>query len=194
MRKYLVGALAGFLLTLPFYAFGSQISTMIGKKIQTEYDVLVNGKQLSVKAVAFDGTSYSPNRAIADALGMDIKLENKTVVFTSKTPPVVADTGSTSVATPTSTTTTVTTPQGGVAVPDNSELDTINTRLGEIAKAESEYLGKSSQLMLEYNIHPEKRGEIEAQTKSLEDGIRPLLEEKKDLLKRKAELEAQATP
>lgn len=87
MKKYIVGALFGFLLSVPFTAFGEELASMIGKTVQAENPVVVNGKVLEVKSVNIDGTTYSPNRAIAEALGMDIKFEDNTVIFEEKAVP-----------------------------------------------------------------------------------------------------------
>ena len=81
MKKFMAGLLVGFLLTIPAYAIAEQAS-MVGKKVQTEYPVFVDGKKLNVKAIAIDGTSYAPLRAIGEAIGYDVKFQDKTVVFT----------------------------------------------------------------------------------------------------------------
>jgi len=84
MRKYLIGALFGFLLAFPFTVFADEIASLVGEKVQAENVVVVNGKELSVRAVNIKGTTYSPNRAIADALGLNIKFEDQKVKFESK--------------------------------------------------------------------------------------------------------------
>lgn len=83
MRKYIVGFMVGLLFASAFPVYGA-VTSMIGKKVQAENKVEVNGKSLDVTSVNIGGTTYAPNRAIADALGMDIKFENNTVVFSSK--------------------------------------------------------------------------------------------------------------
>lgn len=82
MRKYVVGFLVGLLVasTLPVYG---AISSMVGKEVKVEYPVIVDGKSLDVKAIAIDGVSYSPNRALTDALNLGIGFENKTIYITS---------------------------------------------------------------------------------------------------------------
>lgn len=82
MRKYFVGAVVGFLLASAIPAYGA-VSSLVGKKIQNEYTVYVDGIALETKAIAIDGTSYAPNRALADALGVDIAFKNKSVVVTT---------------------------------------------------------------------------------------------------------------
>jgi len=84
MRKYLIGTLIGFLLAIPLTAFADEITSLIGEKVQAENVVVVNREELPIKAVNINGTTYSPNRAIADALGMDIKFEEQKVIFETK--------------------------------------------------------------------------------------------------------------
>lgn len=102
MRKYIIGGLVGFLLAVPFTAFGEQISTVIGKQVKSEHAVLVDGKQLDKKAILIDGTTYAPLRAVADAVGYDAAFTNNTVVLSNPSaegelmttePPVTLPTG-----------------------------------------------------------------------------------------------------
>lgn len=80
MKKYIIGGLVGFLLAVPFTAFGEQL-TNIGKKVQEEYDVMVDGEKLPVKAISIDGTTYTPNRTLSEALDYDITFADNTVVY-----------------------------------------------------------------------------------------------------------------
>lgn len=80
MRKYVVGFVVGLLFASAFPAYGA-VSSMVGKKVQAENTVYVNGKQLPIRSVNIDGTTYSPNRAIADAVGLEVKFENNSVIF-----------------------------------------------------------------------------------------------------------------
>lgn len=85
MRKYVIGALFGFLLASVVPAYGA-VSSLVGKKITKEYKVTVDGVELSKKSIAVDGTSYVPARSFAEAFGYDISLQNNTVVFESVDP------------------------------------------------------------------------------------------------------------
>jgi hypothetical protein len=82
MRKYVIGFLIGVLFASAYPVYGA-VSSMIGKEVQVEYDVLVNGEKLPVKAVAIDGISYTPNRALSDALQAKIGFENNQVIITT---------------------------------------------------------------------------------------------------------------
>ncbi|KIL35180.1 hypothetical protein SD71_16285 [Cohnella kolymensis] len=83
MKKIVISFLSGALLMFSGQALAGPISN-IGKKIEAEYVVIVDGKELDSKAIASSGTTYTPNRAIADAIGYDVKFENQTVIYTKK--------------------------------------------------------------------------------------------------------------
>lgn len=80
MRKYFIGALAGFLLTIPFTT-GAESTSFVGKKITKEYDVIVDGKKIPVKAISINGTSFTPNRALADSIGYDVAFTGDAVIL-----------------------------------------------------------------------------------------------------------------
>jgi hypothetical protein len=75
VRKYLIGILIGVALTISTSVFAEDIQTLIGVKVQGEFPVKLNGEQLVKPAIVINGTSYLPNRTIADALGMDITFD-----------------------------------------------------------------------------------------------------------------------
>lgn len=77
MKKYLIGAVAGFLLSLSVTAYADDISSAVGKVVGGETTVKVDGTQLSKKALIVDGTAYLPVRAIADAVKYDVKYDPK---------------------------------------------------------------------------------------------------------------------
>lgn len=83
MKKFVSGLLVGFLLALPAFAAAEQFS-MVGKKVQVEYPVFIDGEQLPVNAIAIDGTSYAPLRVVGEAIGYDVSFKNKKVIFESK--------------------------------------------------------------------------------------------------------------
>jgi hypothetical protein len=83
MRKYVIGFIIGVFLTLPTAIFADEVSN-VGKRIAAEVPVILNGKELPVKAVAFDGTSYAPVRVIAEALGLEVDFQDRKVILTSR--------------------------------------------------------------------------------------------------------------
>lgn len=77
MRKYIVGFLAGVLVATAGAAAADNIS-LVGKKIQSEADVTLDGHVID-KAVIVDGKSYAPIRSVADAVGVDVGYEKGVV-------------------------------------------------------------------------------------------------------------------
>lgn len=59
-------------------AFGSSVS-QIGKKIQTEYTVTIDGQKLKVPAIAVDGQSFAPVRAFGNAAGYEVSVNGKDI-------------------------------------------------------------------------------------------------------------------
>ena len=82
MKKFVSGLLIGFLLAIPTYAIAEQTS-MIGKTIESEYPVIIDGKELEVPAIVVDGRSFAPVRAIGEAMGLNVSFENQTVILTN---------------------------------------------------------------------------------------------------------------
>ncbi|GGH45896.1 hypothetical protein GCM10008014_08220 [Paenibacillus silvae] len=83
MKKYLAGFLAGVLFTIAGAAFADDIQSLIGKKIQGEAVVELNGQALDT-AIIVDGKSYAPVRAIGEAAGYDVSMQNKKIILGEK--------------------------------------------------------------------------------------------------------------
>ncbi|WP_339259604.1 hypothetical protein MKZ12_07325 [Paenibacillus sp. FSL R5-0713] len=84
MKKYVAGFLAGALFTLAGAAFADDIQSLIGKKIQGEAVVELNGQALDT-AIIVDGKSYAPVRVIGEAAGYDVSMQNKKIILDEKT-------------------------------------------------------------------------------------------------------------
>ena len=165
MKKYVIGIIIGVTLAISSQAVAGTTSNM-GKKVQAEYIVTVDGGSLDVKAVNIGGVTMSPNRALADAVGYNIALENGVVVFTKKKEAVV----------------------GVDSEAVTNELDKINARLKTLQAEISKIQLEGMTLPLKYMNDPEtyaiKKGELEERGKPLQDEL--------DTLNlRKAALEAQ---
>lgn len=66
----------------------AQVQSMIGKKVTGEYTVVVNGEKLSDKGAIIDGRANVPVRALSESLGVDIKVDGKTIMVTSEETPI----------------------------------------------------------------------------------------------------------
>lgn len=175
MKKIVFGIIIGAGLTFAVQA-GAETISNVGKKVQAEYEVIVDGKSLPVMAVAVGGTTLTPNRALADAVGYDIAFENDTVTFTKKK----VATEIVGIESP-----AVGTDPVVVANPTVDELTTINNRIKELT-------GQMGKLTAAgYTVIAKAAPGYEQKIKDLEAQGKPIQEELDALNKRKAELEAQ---
>ncbi len=74
MRRYLIGAIIGFALSLPLTSHAA-VENLIGRVVEGVFPVKVNGKEIEKQAIVIDGTSYLPVRAIGDALGLEVSFD-----------------------------------------------------------------------------------------------------------------------
>ncbi|OMF70519.1 stalk domain-containing protein [Paenibacillus glucanolyticus] len=85
MKKYL-GFVGAFILGAVVMAAGEDVSakvkSLVGQKVAGEYNVVVNGKELEQKGAVIAGTTNIPVRAVSEALGADLKVEDKTIYVT----------------------------------------------------------------------------------------------------------------
>lgn len=83
MKKYVASFLAGAVFVLSASAFADDIKSLVGKKIQGEAVVELNGQALDT-AIIVDGKSYAPVRAIGEAAGYDVSMQNKKIILGEK--------------------------------------------------------------------------------------------------------------
>lgn len=72
MKKAVASFIAGVLLTIGATTFADDIQSMIGKKIEGETSVTVDGSSIG-SAIIVDGKSYAPIRTIAEASGLTVE-------------------------------------------------------------------------------------------------------------------------
>jgi hypothetical protein len=177
MKKIIISIFIGAALVYSGSAMADSISK-IGKKVDAEYTVFVDGKELTVKAIGVEGVSTTPNRALAEAVGYDVEFRDNTIYFNKKIveresdireEPKVENAGDKMIG----------------------ELEQINEKLLEtdykfkiMAEARGRLIDEG------YNATPERKNEIEIEIKKLEADYEPVVEERVILLRRKAELEA----
>lgn len=77
MRKYAIGFIVGILVATAGVAAADSLS-LIGKKIQSEAAVTLDGKQIDT-AIIVDGKSYAPVRSVAEATGLKVGYEKGNV-------------------------------------------------------------------------------------------------------------------
>lgn len=79
-----IGALIGTALTLTASVAAQEIKSLIGKRIDGEFTVILDGQELSVKAGTIEGTSYLPVRAISEALNLKVDFDAQTGIHLEK--------------------------------------------------------------------------------------------------------------
>lgn len=84
MKKYVVGCLIGFFLSLGFGAH-AEVVTMINKIVEGTFPVTVQGSKLPVDAVVIEGSTYLPVRAFGEAIGYTVGFDADLGVSLSKT-------------------------------------------------------------------------------------------------------------
>ncbi|MGG1518731.1 hypothetical protein ABE504_25150 [Paenibacillus oryzisoli] len=85
MRKYIIGAIFGFLVATAVGARAEGVKSLIGEVIDGAFNVKVDGKELADQAVVIQGTSYLPVRAIGEATGYDVAFDpNAGIELTKK--------------------------------------------------------------------------------------------------------------
>lgn len=90
MRKYLIGIVVGMLISVGTTALADEISN-VGKRIEVEVPVVLNGEELPVKAIAFEGTSYLPVRAVGESLGLEVEYKDGVIYLLGGTVQNVVD-------------------------------------------------------------------------------------------------------
>lgn len=75
MKRFVVGALFGLLLSLSVTAYAEEVKTLVGRTIEGTFPVKLNGNPLENQAIVIDGTSYLPVREIAEKLNMSVKFD-----------------------------------------------------------------------------------------------------------------------
>lgn len=80
MKKYIIGALFGFLLSIAFTAGAAEIKNiMIGKVIQGSFPLIIDGVQAEKDVIVVDKTSYIPVKVAGELFGYDVSFIDSTV-------------------------------------------------------------------------------------------------------------------
>lgn len=76
-----VGIIVGVFGTIATTSIAAQIPSLVGKKIQAEYEINVDGQKLDTKAIVVDGVSHLPVRKVSEIYGGDIKVKDKVITL-----------------------------------------------------------------------------------------------------------------
>lgn len=72
MKKFVAGFLIASLIFSVSTAFAAEVKTMIGRVIQGQFDITVDGQKLSNPVIVVDGTSFAPVREFGEAIGYNV--------------------------------------------------------------------------------------------------------------------------
>jgi len=82
MKKFIAGFIVGLCIGLPI---STMADSMIGKRIETEVPIKLDGEYLPINAIGLEGRTYAPVRALAEALGKEVDWDGEVIIKTSVT-------------------------------------------------------------------------------------------------------------
>ncbi|MMZ63384.1 hypothetical protein D1872_256340 [compost metagenome] len=86
MKKWsyiIIAFLLGVVVSSSSGVVSAQVKSLIGKKVTGEMTVFVNDQKLLEKGAVIDGKTNAPVRALADSLGVELKVEGNTIYISS---------------------------------------------------------------------------------------------------------------
>ncbi|QGQ97818.1 hypothetical protein EHS13_24475 [Paenibacillus psychroresistens] len=101
MKKIVLGMLIGIGLSLGFTAYADDIISLIGKKVEGSFPLLINNVRADKDVLVIDSTSYLPVRSAAALFGYDVSFNaDLMVILTKKNDMVIKNPNEVAVATP----------------------------------------------------------------------------------------------
>lgn len=77
MKRFISGLIVGLCIALPISAMADN---MIGKRIETEVAIKLDGEYLPINAIGLEGRTYAPVRAFAEALGKEVDWDGEVII------------------------------------------------------------------------------------------------------------------
>jgi len=84
MKKVVIAFLSGFLLAIGASSAFAEVESLIGKKVDGQAPVLVNGKMSDISAILVKGRSYIPLRAAGELFGVSVAWKDGEVHVTGE--------------------------------------------------------------------------------------------------------------
>jgi hypothetical protein len=183
MKKYVLGMLIGIGLSLGVTAYAADIVSLIGKKVDGSFPLIINNVRAEKDVLVIDGTSYLPVRSAAALFGYDVSFNADLMVILTKKSEATNknDTVNQSVATPAPST---------IPVPTASPVSAATTEPVEskadiIEKIKINIIGMNSQI----NVVLDELKKKEALLKSIQNDnnqAAKMLSTKEEIIKLKA--------
>lgn len=89
MRKYiygLLGILIGFSLSITITTHADSIKSLIGKIVEGEYPISINGAKINTTAIVINNISYIPVRAVSGVFGLNVSFNKDSGIELTQTP------------------------------------------------------------------------------------------------------------
>jgi hypothetical protein len=84
MKKYLVGAIIGVVLSISITAYAEDVKSLVGRAVEGSFPLLINGQKADKDVIVIDGTSYVPVRVAGELFGYDVGFIDSQVVLKAK--------------------------------------------------------------------------------------------------------------
>jgi hypothetical protein len=84
MKKIIAGILIGISLSLGFTAYADDIVSLIGKKVDGSFPLIINNLRADKDVLVINGTSYLPVRSAAALFGYDVSFNADLMVVLNK--------------------------------------------------------------------------------------------------------------
>lgn len=182
-----IGVIIGALGTATTTSIAAQLPSLIGKKIQAEYTINVDGKELDSKAIVVDGVSHLPVRKVSEIYGADIKVKDKTITMNTN---VNSETSGSSTQSEDSSPADRRKDNSKDIEGFNMSLENVNRWLEE-SKASLEQQKKNLDVAIKEKYDSEAISEIKEKISTIEKTIKDLEGDKKRLEKTIIELEGE---
>lgn len=79
MKRFITGLVLGLCIAMPITVIAD---SMVGKRIETEVAIKLDGEYLPINAIGLEGRTYAPVRAFAEALGKEVDWDGEVIIRT----------------------------------------------------------------------------------------------------------------
>jgi hypothetical protein len=147
MKKLILGMIIGIGLSLGVTAYADDIVTLIGKKVDGSFPLLINNVRADKDVLVIDGTSYLPVRSAAQLFGYDVSFNaDLMVILTKKNETVSKNPTETTVIQPVATAVPTSTPMSTPTLVPTITSEPVENKADIIEKVKINIIGMNSQI------------------------------------------------
>lgn len=81
MKKFIVGLISGMVLTLSISTYAEEIESYIGKIVEGQFPVIIDGQRADKPGLVIEGTTYLPIRSAGELFGYDVSFIDSQVIL-----------------------------------------------------------------------------------------------------------------